>query len=51
MQGLFFSSKSLKIYSGFMVLILISSTWVSTTHFLKVREGFKKKKKNNRIFY
>ena len=36
MQGLFFSSKSLKIYSGFMVLILISSTWVSTTHFLKV---------------
>ena len=35
-QTLFLSGKSLKTYCGIIVLLLLSSSWVSATHFLKV---------------
>ena len=35
-QTLLLSGKSLKTYSGIIVLLLLSSSWVSATHFLKV---------------
>ena len=35
-QTLFLSGKSLMTYCGIIVLLLLSSSWVSATHFLKV---------------